>query len=76
MFGDDKIMVEQDGINHFSYHTENEMLVQMIDEEFMMVNVIGDPSTGKTDGYNISILDPRTKDQILEDVKELQSQSV
>lgn len=69
-------MVEQDGINHLCYHTQDEMLIEMIDEEFAVVNVIGEPSDGATDGFNISILDPRTKDEILEDVKEIQSQKV
>lgn len=69
-------MIEQDGINHLSYHTEDEMLVEMIDKEFEVVNIIGEPDDGATSGYNISILDPRTKDQILQDVKELQSQSI
>jgi hypothetical protein len=76
MFGDKNYMVKQEGINHLCYHTEDEMLIEMIDEEFEVVNVIGEPSDGDTSGYNISILDPRTKDEILEDVKKIQSQKV
>lgn len=76
MSGKNDGIIYEDGLNHLSYHTENESLLEMIDKEFTIVNVIGEPSDGATSGYNISILDPRTKDEILEDVKDLQSQTL
>jgi len=65
-------------MNHIEYHVEveNEMLVSMIDKEFSIVNVVGNPEDGLSDGYNLSIFDPRCEDKIIETITELQKQKV
>jgi len=65
-------------MNHIEYHVEveNEMLVSMMDKEFSIVNVVGNPEDGLSDGYNLSIFDSRCEDKIIETITELQKQKV
>jgi hypothetical protein len=65
-------------MNHIEYHVEvqNEMLVSMIDKEFSIVNVVGNPEDGLSDGYNLSIFDPRCEDRIIERIGQLEKKKV
>lgn len=63
-------------MNHFEYSTESDLMVSMIDDEFFIVNVVGNPEHGESKGYDLSIHDPRTRDEIWKKIQAMSRKRV
>ena len=59
-------------MNQFNYHTEDESLIPLLDDEFDVVCVIGEPEDGMSDGFNLSIHDTRTEVEISEQIRRVE----
>jgi len=58
------------------YHVEDEMVLEMIDKKFYLVNVIDSHRESDIEGHKIAIHDPRSEERIMQLIKNIYSKRV
>jgi len=61
-------------MNHFAYCADNLEVLTIIDSEFEVVTVIGDPDEGFSSGFDVAIFDSRDMETISNEINSIEGE--
>ena len=61
-------------MTYFAYSADNEQMLKMLDDEFKVAVVVGNPEDGLSKSYDVAIYADRTTDEIHKTVTGIEKQ--
>jgi len=61
-------------MNHFAYCADNLEVLKLIDSEFEVVTVVGDPEEGFSSGFDVAIYDSRDMQSISKAIESVEGE--